>query len=300
MRALAPLALCLACAACAQPGSGAPPAAPRNDAPPAPAPQEVAPRTLTFAHRADDATTVTLEERYGVDVVVRAQRADGVGRTDDLVIESRDEVRFETLAPDSSPEPSYRVVFGPVYETRIHRGQQTQKDLPMNGKTYRVALRGHTAFITDDRGGHIPKDEGRTLARRFAGYDAARATMARFVEKPIRIGARSEEIESILRQSFTKGVDDVDVGDVTATLLEERDIDGVPCGGFDVSAHVVFRNAEGWTFVNDLHGKVYVRTTDAVFARTDLSGPVQLAGAIQGVTIQAEGHATFHTAHKSM
>jgi hypothetical protein len=101
----------------------------------------------------------------------------------------------------------------------------------------------------------------------------------------------------MLRADFTRGVEVVNVGDVTATLTEAREIDGVTCGGFDVSVHVVLRTEDGGTLVNDMSGKFYVRTTDASFARVDLSGPVQVSETIHGLDIQAEGHAVLHSAH---
>ena len=87
------------------------------------------------------------------------------------------------------------------------------------------------------------------------------------------------------------------VNRLTQLLTEARDIDGVSCGGFDVSVHVVLRTDDGGRLVNDMSGKFYVRTTDAGFARVDLSGPVQLSETIHGIDVQAEGHAVLHTSH---
>ena len=306
MRVPLAVALSLATAACAKslppkahpadPTYDIPAAAPEEASEPPAPPSQPEVHSLTFAQKDDDARTVSADERYGVDLVVKAERgSDGVGQTTDIVIETRDQVTLETLATE--PVPKYRVTFGDAYFTRIHDGRETRGDLPVAGKTYRVTLTERTAFITDDKGGHIPKDEGKLLARRFASYAAKKEALARLANEPVRMGSRSDALESLLRADFAGGVNVVSVDGLTATLNDERAVDGVLCGVFDIGAHVVVRTEQGWTLANNLYGKLYIRTTDSGLARSDLSGPVQLTGSTLGVNVQAEGHAVMKAVH---
>jgi hypothetical protein len=306
MRVTFALAVSVVSAACAK---SLPPAAHPTDladdagaaespepSPPSPTPATSEVHTLTFALKEDDAQTISSDERYGVDLVVRAERgSDGVGRTTDVVIETRNHVTFETLG--ANPVPRYRVTFGDAYLAKIHDGRQTRSDLPIAGKTYRVTLTERKAFITDDKGGHIPREEGKLLAQRFAGYAAKKEALVRFASEPHPMGARSAALESLLRADFAGAVEVVSLDGLTATLNDERAVDGVLCGVFDIGAHVVLRTEQGWTMANELYGKVYVRTTDSGIARSELTGQVQLTGSTLGVDVKAEGHAVLNAVH---
>jgi hypothetical protein len=288
--AAVPFALCLAsCGGGQRPAKDAPPAEEAAPSPtPPPAPQAPERASILFEHIQIPKTTTV--ESFSASWVMTATRSfDGASRTSDLTVESREERTFTPLEKEG--DTAYLLAFGQAGVTILHDGEQKTTPSLLAGNTYRVVIEGGSARITDERGGHVPRAEGKLLAKRLSRVREVKEALVGLTSGPVRVGDRSEPVEQLLRQEAGGGLESAGFGNVAATLMEVKEIDGARSGVFDVQLQVAFQASNGLTFANDLHGKVVVRGSDSTFSRVDLTGPCQITGTLEGVAIHAEGKA---------
>jgi len=198
---------------------------------------------------------------------------------------------IQVLASDHGVARKIRVVFGDEGESRINNGRQRNKPSPVTGKTYFVEATPEGMAVRDPDGNEPPKDEVDAVTARFRGLATPEAFTRALSDTPMPSGQPVPALAEALKDDMRRGLEGrVWFGRVSATPAGSRQVDGASCVVFNVVLQVGVEKP-GSKVRMDLRGEMLLRSADGWPASMDLTGPVAVDEATNGVAAQGNGKA---------
>jgi hypothetical protein len=186
--------------------------------------------------------------------------------------------RDEILAMVDGHRTRSRITF---VQHEVHEGPRGHIEVTPSrvaGKTYVVERRGADVIVTGADGAAVADEERAAVLEELPNFGKG----ARFGEGipsgPIRVGERVDSMEKVMAAELAEGERGPDASDVSITLEEIRDVDGVPCAVFRL--HVTFggKTDDHATAKATMSGTMVIRSTDGWTVEETGWGPISFRG----------------------